>query len=170
LPPVASQPCNPLLTITTGLDEGVHLTRALHGCTEQEGCVPRNRGLMPKVPPTLLHHDFVRPATGPSLLGGIICTVSGTAGYKYRHEHIVCIPRITTYGSVRRPEAAIARRNIPIHLVYSCTAPSLHYFVYHVMSRHCDAELLYIPFGSTCSRHATPPRPHGRAPRFRPIS
>lgn len=36
------------LIIVAGLDEGLHFARALDGRVEQEGCVSRNRGLMPK--------------------------------------------------------------------------------------------------------------------------
>lgn len=32
------------LTIA-GIDERLHFTRTCHGCTEQKGCFPRNRGM-----------------------------------------------------------------------------------------------------------------------------
>jgi hypothetical protein len=38
-----------VLTRYTGTHEGLHLARACHGGDEQEGCIPRNRGLMPKL-------------------------------------------------------------------------------------------------------------------------
>lgn len=37
------------LTSIAGTHEGLHLTRTRNGGVEQEGCVPRDRGLMPKL-------------------------------------------------------------------------------------------------------------------------
>jgi len=54
-----------LLKIIAGLDEGLYLARPRHGGSEQEGRIPRHRGLMPKRLQPYRIPDFPRHQTGP---------------------------------------------------------------------------------------------------------
>lgn len=51
-----------------GLDEGLHIERSRHGGSEQEGRIPRNRGVMPK---------RLRPYCTPTPPGTVLNPITG---------------------------------------------------------------------------------------------
>jgi hypothetical protein len=75
-----------LLTTVTGFDEGLYLARPWHGGSEQEGRIPRDRGLMPK---------RLRPYCIPNFTGAEPDTITGQHHQHYQQlyneVHMLCI-------------------------------------------------------------------------------